>query len=109
MSLILNDRTKQKKRRLDLIIKTNQYFSLHTQFKFIAFIPPNSSKSDVNIDDVGEEVRFRPPNGFTDSREFSEAECDRDVALDLEVQQCLANEAGNGKFQQNELTSLLSR
>jgi hypothetical protein len=53
-------------------------------------------------------MQFCPPNGFTDSREFSEAECDRDLALDLEVQQCLANKA-NGKVQQDELTSLLAR
>lgn len=84
-------------------------------FKFIALISLNSSESDVNIEDG---LRFRPPNGFTDSlnsREFSDAECDRDLALDLEVQQCLANtnnnklNLNNGKVQQNELTSLLSR
>jgi len=51
-------------------------------------------------------MKFRPPNGFSDSREFSEAECDRDHALDLEVQQALANKM-NGKIQHEEITSLL--
>lgn len=71
-------------------------------FVYISF---HSSESDVNLE---EGLRFRPPNGFTDSREFSEAECDRDLALDLEVQQTLANKA-NGKIQQEDLTSLLAR
>lgn len=30
-------------------------------------------------------MEFRPANSVLDSREFSEAECDRDLALDLEV------------------------
>lgn len=64
-----------------------------------------SSESDVNLDEA---LRFCPPNGFTDSREFSEAECDRDLALDLEVQQTLANKA-NEKIQQEDITSLLAR
>lgn len=63
-----------------------------------------SSESDVEIIDP----EFRPPNGFTDSREFSEAECDRDLALDLEVQQTLANKLKE-KIQQEDLTSLLAR
>lgn len=65
----------------------------------------DSSESDVDLE---EGLRFLPPNGFTDSREFSEAECDRDLALDLEVQQTLANKA-NAKVQQEDLTSLLAR
>lgn len=36
-------------------------------------------------------LRFHPPSGFSDSREFSEAECDRERALDLEVQSVLAS------------------
>lgn len=46
----------------------------------------------VNIPDSS--LCFRPPSGFTDSREFSEAECDRELALDLEVQQVM--EKGGG-------------
>jgi hypothetical protein len=65
----------------------------------------NSSDSEVNLDEA---IKFRPPNGFTDSREFSETECDRDRALDLEVQQALANKA-NGKASAEEITSLLAR
>lgn len=67
---------------------------------------PTSSDSEVNIE-AG--LKFRPPSGFTDSREFSEAECDREQrALDLEVQRTLEN-CSNGKIQQEELTSLLAR
>lgn len=68
----------------------------------------DSSESDVNLE---EGLGCLPPNGFTDSsnsKEFSEAECDRDLALDLEVQQTLAN-TPNGKIQQEDLTSLLAR
>lgn len=60
-------------------------------------------------------IRFRPPSGFTDSREFSEAECDRDRALDLEVQRVMEQqqlEQLNGqttKAGDSELTSLLAR
>ena len=69
-------------------------------------------------------LRFRPPNGFTDSREFSDAECDRyftfspsllkeiyihifdrDTSLDLEVQKTLELEHPN----QDKLASLLIR
>lgn len=53
-------------------------------------------------------LRFRPPSGFTDSREFSEAECDRDRALDLEVQQVMENNDVR-KIEREELTSLLAR
>lgn len=55
-------------------------------------------------------IRFRPPSGFTDSREFSETECDRERALDLEVQQVMA--CNNNEIQksiQDELTFLLER
>lgn len=44
----------------------------------------NSFDSDAHL-------RFHPPSGFSDSREFSEAECDRERALDLEVQSVLAS------------------
>lgn len=55
-------------------------------------------------------IRFRPPSGFTDSREFSETECDQERALDLEVQQVMA--CNNNEIQksiQDELTFLLER
>lgn len=64
-------------------------------------------------------IRFRPPSGFTDSREFSEAECDRDRALDLEVQRVMEQQQQEQQQQQqqlngqkagdSELTSLLAR
>jgi hypothetical protein len=72
---------------------------------YFIFLSFDSIDSEVNIE-AG--LKFRPPNGFTDSREFSETECDRDRALDLEVQQTLEN-CTNGKIQQEELTSLLAR
>lgn len=53
-------------------------------------------------------LRFRPPSEFTDSREFSEAECDRERALDLEVQQVMENNDAK-KIEKEELTSLLAR
>lgn len=54
-------------------------------------------------------LRFRPPSGFTDSREFSEAECDRERALDLEVQQVMENNNEIQKSIQDELIFLLAR
>uniref|UniRef100_A0A336KKP0 CSON012059 protein n=1 Tax=Culicoides sonorensis TaxID=179676 RepID=A0A336KKP0_CULSO len=70
----------------------------------------NSIESEV-VPESG--VRFRPPSGFTDSREFSEAECDRDRALDLEVQRVMEQQQQqlmNGHKQGDmELTSLLAR
>lgn len=54
-------------------------------------------------------IRFHPPSGFTDSREFSEAECDRERALDLEVQQVMENNNEIPKNIQDELTFLLGR
>lgn len=63
-----------------------------------------SINSEVNVE-AG--LRCRPPSGFTDSREFSEAECDRDRALDLEVQRVMEN--NNQKIERDELTSLLAR
>lgn len=47
---------------------------------------------------------FRPPSGFTDSREFSEAECDRERALDLEVQKVMEKSS-----QDEELSNMLAR
>lgn len=61
------------------------------------------------MDNEVEGVRFRPPSGFTDSREFSEAECDRERALDLEVQQVMENNNEIQKSIQDELTFLLER
>lgn len=57
------------------------------------------------------DLGFRPPSGFTDSREFSEAECDREQrALDLEVQRVMENTDGQlAKMDREELTSLLAR
>lgn len=55
-------------------------------------------------------LRFHPPTGYTDSREFSEAECDRERALDLEVQSVMANSGGGSKkINRDELASLLAR
>jgi hypothetical protein len=80
---------------------------LNENFIYLFFSSSHSSESDVNME---EGLRFQPPNGFIDSREFSEAECDRDLALDLEVQQTLENTSKvNGKVQHDELTSLLAR
>lgn len=58
---------------------------------------------------IGAGLRVRPPSGFTDSREFSEAECDRERALDLEVQQVMENNNEIQKCIQDELTFLLAR
>lgn len=65
-----------------------------------------SMDSEVNLE-AG--LHFRPPTGFTDSREFSEAECDRDRALDLEVQRVMENNNDIQKIERDELTSLLAR
>lgn len=54
-------------------------------------------------------LRYRPPSGFADSREFSEAECDRERELDLEVQQVMENNNEIQKSIQDELTFLLAR
>lgn len=65
-------------------------------------------------------LRFRPPTGFSDSRELSEAECDRERALDLEVQSVLAGGGGGvsvvsvgagdgGKATKDEMSALLAR
>lgn len=56
--------------------------------------------SEVNIE-AG--LRCRPPSGFTDSREFSEAECDR------EVQRVMENNNGQKITERDELASLLAR
>ncbi|XP_031617665.1 Down syndrome cell adhesion molecule-like protein Dscam2 isoform X3 [Contarinia nasturtii] len=58
-----------------------------------------SSNSMDNEIETG--LRFRPPSGFTDSREFSEA--------DLEVQQVMENNNEIQKEIQDELTFLLAR
>lgn len=64
---------------------------------------------DFSMDnEIDNGLRFRPPSGFTDSREFSEAECDRERALDLEVQQ-ITNNNEIQKSIQDELTFLLAR
>lgn len=68
-----------------------------------------SSDSEVNDD---QKLRYAPPpptsssNDFTDSKEFSEAECDRDRALDLEVQRVMEKSLN---AEREELTSLLAR
>ncbi|XP_055923956.1 cell adhesion molecule Dscam2 isoform X1 [Eupeodes corollae] len=54
---------------------------------------------------------FPLPSIFTDSRGFSEAECEREqLALDLEVQRVMENKDGQlQKMGKEELTSLLAR
>lgn len=54
-------------------------------------------------------LRYHPPSGFADSREFSETECDRERELDLEVQQVMENNNEIQKSIQDELTFLLAR
>lgn len=63
--------------------------------------------SEVNLGEAG--LRFRPPSGFTDPRDLSEAECDRERALDLEVQRVMENNNDIQKIERDELTSLLAR
>ncbi|XP_037944049.1 uncharacterized protein LOC119676862 [Teleopsis dalmanni] len=75
----------------------------------------NSLDSEVNSDTAASlaativaagagDLGFRPPSGFTDSREFSEAD------LDLEVQRVMENTDGQlAKMDREELTSLLAR
>ncbi|XP_037893809.1 Down syndrome cell adhesion molecule-like protein Dscam2 isoform X2 [Glossina fuscipes] len=60
---------------------------------------------------VNGNMGFRPPTGFMDSREFSEAECDHEQrALDLEVQRVMENTDGQlSKVDREELSSLLAR
>ena len=54
-------------------------------------------------------ISFRSAkNEINDSKEFSDAVCDKDLALDLEVQQALAKKT-NGRIQQDDLTSHLAR
>lgn len=66
-----------------------------------------STESEGNIESG---LRFCPPNGFTDSIELSEAECDRERDLDLEVQRVMANiNEQISAEQQDEVTSLLVR
>lgn len=63
-----------------------------------------SSDSEVNED---QKLRHAPSsNEFADSKEFSEAECDRDLALDLEVQRVMEKSIN---AEREELTSLLAR
>lgn len=78
----------------------------HTRTNTMTHIELHSMNSEVNLE-TG--LRFRPPSGFTDSREFSEAECDRERALDLEVQQVMENINDTPKIERDELTSLLAR
>jgi hypothetical protein len=91
----------------NLIKKPNLHFSkqinFNENFPTFAALIFISSDSEVNLEEA---MKFHPPNGFSDSRELSEAECDRDVALDLEVQQALDSKM-NGKIHQEEMTSLL--
>lgn len=78
----------------------------HIYILYIYILYLYSLNSEVNLE-TG--LRFRPPNGFTDSREFSEAECDRERALDLEVQQVMEKNNETPKIERDELTSLLAR
>lgn len=77
-------------------------------FLFLFLFIYISLDSEVNLESAG--LGFRPPSGFTDSREFSEAECDRERALDLEVQRVMENNDSQvQKIEREELTSLLAR
>uniref|UniRef100_A0A1A9WNS3 Uncharacterized protein n=1 Tax=Glossina brevipalpis TaxID=37001 RepID=A0A1A9WNS3_9MUSC len=85
----------------------------------------NSLNSDINNSETSASIAatiaamtgvngtmgFRPPTGFMDSREFSEAECDHEQrALDLEVQRVMENTDGQfSKVDREELSSLLAR
>lgn len=64
-----------------------------------------SLHSEVSL---GTSLRYSPQPGFSDSREFSEAECDRERALDLEVQRVMENNDSK-TIEKDELTSLLAR
>lgn len=67
-----------------------------------------SSGSTVISNGKIREASFRPPSGFNDSRECSEAECDKEQrALDLEVQRVM--ESNGQKIDREELTSILAR
>lgn len=69
-----------------------------------------SFHSNFSVDDEIESgLRFCPPSGFADTREISEAECDRERELDLEVQQVMENNNEIQKSIQDELTFLLAR
>ena len=84
------------------------------------FVIQHSLDSEVNLET--HLLHFRPSSGFTDSREFSEAECDRERALDLEVQRVMENNYNSlnnkssikllhaqDRIEQEELTSLLAK
>lgn len=64
-----------------------------------------SLHSEVNL---GTSLHYSPRSVFSDSREFSEAECDRERALDLEVQRVMENNDSK-TVEKDELTSLLAR
>lgn len=74
-------------------------------FSKISILLKCSLHSEVNL---GTSLRYSPQSGFCDSREFSEAECDRERALDLEVQRVMENNDSN-TIEKDELTSLLAR
>lgn len=92
-------------------IKLLLRFWLFSPFYYIYYVLHVNSIDGEVIPESG--IRFRPPSGFTDSREFSEAECDRDRALDLEVQRVMEQQQQqqlNGQISgDSELTSLLAR
>ncbi|XP_044257604.1 Down syndrome cell adhesion molecule-like protein Dscam2 isoform X1 [Tribolium madens] len=57
---------------------------------------PSSSSSVEDCEDASpEDMRLQPPTGFSDSREMSEAECDRDINMTTKLS--------------NDLTILLAR
>ncbi|XP_039965640.1 Down syndrome cell adhesion molecule-like protein Dscam2 isoform X1 [Bactrocera tryoni] len=112
-------RSRKQQQQLQLQQQTKEHQTLDRR---ICPGSNNSVDSEVNSDMgtslaatiaavAAGDLGFRPPSGFTDSREFSEAECDREQrALDLEVQRVMENTDGQlAKMDREELTSLLAR
>lgn len=73
--------------------------------------PPYSGNSGVN-NISGGATKYNHPavviGRFSESKECSEAECDRERALDLEVQSVMANVDAN-QMDREEITTLLER
>lgn len=72
--------------------------------------PPYSGNSGVNNISCGATKYNHPAviGRLSESRECSEAECDRERALDLEVQSVMANVDAN-QMDREEITTLLER
>lgn len=81
-----------------------------TDFQHILSNPPYSGNSGVN-NISGGATKYNHPTvigRFSESRECSEAECDTERALDLEVQSVMANVDAN-QMDREEITTLLER